>query len=60
MEDELMRVFVSHSEQDSALAIDLAVYLNGAGYTVLYPARSLARGENWNVEIGRALRTLTR
>ena len=50
-----MRVFVSHAEQDSALAMDLAVHLDRAGYTVSYPAPSLARGENWNVEIGRAL-----
>ena len=50
-----MRVFVSHAEQDGALAVDLAAHLSRAGYTISYPASSLARGENWNVEVGRAL-----
>jgi len=51
-----MQVFISHAKADETLARGLASALERAGFSVWNP-ESILPGDNWAMEIGRALET---
>ena len=50
-----MQVFLSHAKADEAIAHDLAVRLTKQGFNVWWPEDKLNPGDNWALEIGKAL-----
>ena len=50
-----MRVFISHSDEDKRWANQIAARLKQAGMLVWDPESELAPGDNWPLEIGKAL-----
>ena len=50
-----MKVFISHSNKDDALASQIASYLEKAGLEVWYDNHEVVPGENWADKIGRGL-----
>lgn len=50
-----MKVFLSHSRKDGALARQLAERLTHEGFTVWDPEDEIAPGDNWAKKIGKAL-----
>lgn len=50
-----MKVFISHSHKDEALAKKVAVVLEEAGLDVWDPSREIMPGDNWAEKIGQAL-----
>jgi len=50
-----MNVFISCSEADRELASALGVGLAKAGFTVWEPSNEISPGDNWHLEIGKAL-----
>ena len=50
-----MKVFLSYAESDRDVAKELAALLEKAGHSVWYPDGALYPGENWALEIGKAL-----
>jgi hypothetical protein len=50
-----VRVFISHSERDQAWANQIAERLKEAGLQVWDAAAELFPGDNWHLEIGKAL-----
>jgi hypothetical protein len=50
-----MQVFISHASADQQLAEDLATELQKAGINAWDAYRSLFPGDNWALEIGKAL-----
>ncbi|MGZ8843568.1 MAG: toll/interleukin-1 receptor domain-containing protein [Pyrinomonadaceae bacterium] len=50
-----MKVFISHSNKDDALASQIASYLEKAGLEVWYDNYEVVPGENWADKIGRGL-----
>lgn len=51
-----MKVFLNHAPPDQEVARELASELERAGHEVWDPYRELFPGDNWPLEIGRALR----
>lgn len=49
------KVFISYAQQDRDYARKLAEHLTDAGMTVVDPMNDLGAGENWFLEIGKAL-----
>jgi len=50
-----MQVFISHATGDQTLVEELATELQKSGINVWDPYRSLFPGDNWALEIGKAL-----
>jgi hypothetical protein len=50
-----MRVFISHSSKDTAIARQLARLLSAAVFTVWFPEDEILPGDNWAKKIGQAL-----
>lgn len=50
-----MKVFLSYTEADREVAKGLASHLEKAGHTVWYPDGALFPGDNWALEVGKAL-----
>ena len=50
-----MRVFISHSYEDKRWAYQIAAKLKQAGLYVWNPEAELFPGDNWHLEIGKAL-----
>jgi len=50
-----VRVFISHSDEDKRWADQIASRLKQAGLRVWEPESELAPGDNWPLEIGKAL-----
>lgn len=50
-----MKVFISHSHSDALLAARLSKALEGSGLEVWDPDRELFPGDNWALEVSRAL-----
>lgn len=50
-----MRVFISHSDEDKRWASQIAAKLKEAGLHVWDPYAELYPGDNWHLEIGKAL-----
>ena len=50
-----MRVFISHSDEDKRWANQIAAQLKEAGLRVWDPESELWPGDNWHLEIGKAL-----
>jgi hypothetical protein len=50
-----MKIFLSYSDVDEDFARELSGHLSRAGNEVLDPAQNLIGGQNWHLEIGRAL-----
>lgn len=50
-----MKVFLSYTEADCGVAKDIASHLEEAGHDVWYPDGALYPGDNWALEIGKAL-----
>ncbi len=50
-----MRVFLSYTQSDRECARKLSEYLDAAGFQVFDPVGQLLPGDNWSLEIGRAL-----
>ena len=51
-----MKVFISHSDHDEALASKIVSSLEDAGLEVWYDRREVLPGDNWAERIVRALR----
>jgi TIR domain-containing protein len=51
-----MKVFISHSSRDEALASKVASYLERAGLDVWYDKREILPGDNWGEKIAQGLR----
>lgn len=51
-----MKVFISHSDHDEALASEIVSSLEDAGLEVWYDRREIIPGDNWADRIARALR----
>jgi len=51
-----MRVFISHSHAEAALAKKLRGQLSELGLEVWDPAQQILPGDNWALEIGQALK----
>lgn len=51
-----MKVFISHSNQDEALASEIVSSLEGAGLEVWYDRREIIPGDNWADRIAIGLR----
>lgn len=49
------RVFLSYARSDQPWARKLSEYLDAAGFQVFDPVDELLPGDNWSLEIGRAL-----
>jgi hypothetical protein len=49
------RVFLSHAHSDQSHARRISELLGAAGFQVFDPADELLGGDNWSLEIGRAL-----
>jgi TIR domain len=52
-----MQVFISHVQSDAEMAEEISKYLKDQGFQVFDPATELAAGDNWHLEIGKALET---
>jgi hypothetical protein len=52
-----IRVFLSYAQSDRQHARKLSEYLDAAGFQIFDPADELLPGDNWSLEIGRALDT---
>ena len=52
-----MQVFISHASADRDLAEGLAAELEKAGIKAWAPYRSVMPGDNWALEVGKALET---
>jgi len=52
-----MQVFISHAQSDAELAKQISKYLETQGFQVFDPATEVAAGDNWHLEIGKALET---
>lgn len=50
-----MNIFLSYSQKDQKLAHALSAGLSEAGYEVLDPANEISPGENWHLQLGKAL-----
>jgi len=50
-----VRVFISHSDEDRRWASQIAALLKQAGMRVWDPESELGPGDNWPLEIGKAL-----
>lgn len=50
-----MKVFLSYAESEREIARELASYLEGQGHRVWYRDGALFPGDNWALEIGKAL-----
>jgi hypothetical protein len=50
-----MRIFLSHAQSDLGFARKLSEHLGAAGFQVFDPTDELLPGDNWSLEIGRAL-----
>lgn len=50
-----MKVFLSYSDSDKELASDLARGLSKRGHKVWFADHSLLPGDNWSLEVGKAL-----
>jgi len=50
-----MRVFVSHSHKDQRIAEELSSRLSAAGVKVWLAEKELLPGDNWPLEVGKAL-----
>lgn len=50
-----MRIFISHAHDDAELARELSKNLESQGFEVFDPAVELLPGDNWHLEIGKAL-----
>ncbi len=50
-----MRVFISHTDEDKRWADQIAARLKKAGLRVWDPESELWPGDNWHLEIGKAL-----
>lgn len=51
-----MKVFISHSSKDDALATKIATYLKDAGLDVWYDKYEIMPGDNWADKIAQGLR----
>jgi hypothetical protein len=51
-----MKVFISHSNEDEALASKVVSYLEQAGLDVWYDGREIMPGDNWADKVGQGLR----
>lgn len=51
-----MKVFISHSSKDEALASKVVSYLEQAGLDVWYDKREIIPGDNWADKIAQGLR----
>lgn len=51
-----MKVFISHSSKDEALAAKVVSYLEHAGLDVWYDKREIMPGDNWGDKIAQGLR----
>lgn len=51
-----MKVFISHSNQDEALASKIVTSLEDAGLEVWYDRREIIPGDNWADRVARGLR----
>jgi hypothetical protein len=51
-----MKVFISHSSKDEALAAKITSYLENAGLDVWYDKREIMPGDNWADKIAQGLR----
>ncbi len=50
-----MRVFLSYAHSERSFAQALAKHLSREGYKVWYPDQNLLPGDNWSLEVGKAL-----
>jgi hypothetical protein len=50
-----MKIFLSYDDRDEEFANDLAARLSDAGYDVWYSAKRILPGDNWALEVGKAL-----
>jgi hypothetical protein len=50
-----MKVFISYAASDRDVARELAEHLELEGHSVWYPDGSLYPGDNWALEVGKAL-----
>jgi hypothetical protein len=50
-----MRVFLSHAREDAKVADVLRAGLSKAGFEVWHDAEQLMPGDNWALELGKAL-----
>ena len=50
-----MKVYISHVHADEKIARELARLLKADGFDVTYPSENLFPGDNWALEIGKAL-----
>jgi hypothetical protein len=51
-----MKVFISHSHKDEALATKVVTYLEAAGLDAWYDKREIMPGDNWAEKIAKGLR----
>ena len=51
-----MKVFISHSSEDEALASKVVSYLEQAGLDVWYDGREIMPGDNWADKVAQGLR----
>lgn len=51
-----MKVFLSHAEKDEKVAHAVRAELTKAGFDVWDPAKQVTPGDNWALELGRALK----
>jgi hypothetical protein len=51
-----MKVFISHSSKDDALAGKIVSYLESAGFDVWYDKQEIMPGDNWADKIAQGLR----
>ena len=51
-----MKVFISYSSKDDAVAEKIASYLERAGLDVWYDKREIMPGDNWGEKVGQGLR----
>ena len=51
-----MKVFISHSSEDEALASKVVSYLERAGLDVWYDGREIMPGDNWADKVAQGLR----
>ena len=50
-----LKVFLSYAQSDGSWARELSGHLEAAGFRVLDPVGQLLPGDNWSLEIGKAL-----
>lgn len=53
--DRAIRVFLSYAQSDGKWAREISEHLEAAGFQVFDPADRLLPGDNWSLEIGKAL-----